>query len=46
MDGGLGTRLIVLVLRVAQVVPEFWAGKIYGFFAKNEKSAHIDSSAQ
>jgi hypothetical protein len=46
MDGGPGQRPIVLVLTVAQVMPEIWAGKTYKFFAKNEKSAHIDSSAQ
>jgi hypothetical protein len=46
MVGGQDPRLIVLVLTVAQVMPEFWAGKTYKFFAKNEKSSHNNSSAQ
>jgi hypothetical protein len=46
MGGGPGPKLIVLVLKVAQVMPEFWAGKTYKILPKNEKSSHNNNSAQ
>jgi hypothetical protein len=46
MDGGPGRRLIVLVLKVAQVMPDFWAGKTYKILPKVEKSSHNNNSAR